>query len=270
MLRNPRIVLGTVVLVLVLGAALSAPAIAPHDYAKMHTGQYMKTSSATFILGTDRFGRDIFSRLLFGARVSMLVAVASVLASSLVGTALGLVAGYYGGLVDTLIMRTMDVFLSFPPILLAIALIAFLGSNLRNLILVIAILYTPRIGRIVYASTLSVKQMDYVLSARAIGSRAPRVILRYVLPNLMAPLLIQMSLSLGFAVLLESGLSFLGLGPPPPQPSWGSMISESRDFMEMAPHLVIWPSLVLALAILSFNTLSEGLRDVLDPRLRGR
>lgn len=203
-----------------------------------------------------------------GARISLRVAFSSVFISLLVGVALGLSAGYYGGEVDTIIMRSMDVILSFPTIVLAIAVIAFLGNSMTNVILVIALLNTPRFARITYSSTQSVKHNQYVEAARAIGARDRRLLASAILPNILAPIFVTTALTLGAAILVESGLSFLGLGVPPPEPSWGTMVSSARRIMDIQPVMVIWPSLVLAISVLSFNTLGNGLRDALDPRLR--
>jgi ABC-type dipeptide/oligopeptide/nickel transport system permease subunit len=267
-LRNPRVLVsGSIVLVLVLSAIL-APVLAPHDPYKVYSKHAYGLPSPEFPLGNDDFGRDILSRLLYGARISLRVAFSAVIISLLIGVMLGLSSGYYGGMVDTIIMRSMDVILSFPTIVLAIAVIAFLGNSLTNVILVIALLNVPRFARITYSSTQSVKHNQYVEASRAIGAQDWRLLSRGILPNILAPLFVAIALTLGAAILVESGLSFLGLGVPPPEPSWGTMVSSARMIMDVHPTMVIWPSLVLAITVLSFNTLGNGLRDALDPRLR--
>lgn len=263
----PVLISGGVILLLAL-AAIFAPVLAPYDPYEVNPVFSYALPNAEYWLGNDDFGRDVLSRLLYGARVSYRVVFASVALAFLVGVTLGIVAGYYGGWRDTLIMRAMDVIMAFPTIVLAIAVIAFLGSSLINVIWVIALLNVPRFARITYTTTLSVKQNPYVESARAIGAPTWRLLLFSILPNIMAPLFVQTALSLGAAILVESGLSFLGLGVPPPEPSWGTMVSTGRKIMDIQPVMVIWPSLALAISVLSFNTLGNGLRDIFDPRLR--
>jgi peptide/nickel transport system permease protein len=220
-------------------------------------------------LGTDSFGRDVLSRLLYGARVSLLIAALSVLIASTGGTLLGLMSASFRGRVDWIVMRSMDVILAFPPILLAIAAVTFFGSGLVKLALVISILYTPTFARLAYGSALSVTKTEYVEAARALGGSGWHQMFRHILPNIAGPIIVQCSLSLGFAILVESGLSFLGLGVLPPTATWGRMVSESRNYLEREPLLLIWPSVAIAMAIGSFNLMGDGLRDALDPRLKG-
>ncbi len=247
--------------------AIGAPLIAPHD----PTAQLAKPllqPSGTYLLGTDDFGRDVLSRLIYAGRISLGVAAGSVVIATFLGVWLGLVAGYYRGWVETIIMRAMDVLLSFPTIILAIAIVSALGPSIRNIIIVIAVVYIPRFVRIVFGTTLSVREAEYIQAARVIGARDPYIIRTAVLPNVLAPILVQISLSLGFAILVEAGLSFLGLGAQPPTPSWGNMVSAARDFMETNTVLLIAPAVAVGLTIMALNTLGDGLRDVLDPRLR--
>jgi peptide/nickel transport system permease protein len=248
--------------------AIFASVIAPYDPLEMHSGASFHPVSRRFLLGTDEFGRDLLSRLVFGARISMQVATIGVAISTVSGLCLGLLAAYYGGLTDTIIMRSMDVIMSFPTVVLALAIVAFLGTSVTILMFTIGVLYMPGVVRIVYSTALTVKYKDYVLAARAIGVRDLRIIRTAILPNSIGPLLVRITLNMGYAILLESGLGFLGLGTPPPTPSWGAMISAGRGYMEMQPLYVIWPAIVVSVAVLSFNTLGDGLRDVLDPRLR--
>ncbi len=269
LVRTPRVVGPAVFLAVVAALSLLAPLIAPHDPLEMRPPRALQGPGPEFLLGTDEYGRDILSRLLYGGRVSLAVAVGSILVAGVVGVALGLAGGYYGGIWEALTMRTADLLLSIPPILLAIATVAFLGSNLANLILVIGLLYVPRFARVVHGSTLAVKQREFVEAARVVGARDLRILLTAILPNILAPIIVQASVSLGFAILLESGLSFLGLGAPPPTPSWGQMVGTGRGYMHLAPWPVLWPALMVWAVILAFNLLGDGLRDLLDPRLRG-
>lgn len=267
-LRKPRVAipLGFLVILAIISAA--APIVAPHSPMRLQ-GIPLQSPGGEYLLGTDDFGRDVLSRLIYAGRVSLGVAVGSVGIAAVAGITLGLIAGYFRGYIETLIMRSMDLLLSFPTIVLAIAMVAFLGPSIRNLIIIIGIIYTPRFVRVVYGASLSLAEADFVSAAKVIGASDARILRTAVLPNVMAPIFVQVSLSLGFAILVESGLSFLGLGAQPPTPSWGNMISGARPFMELYPHLLIFPSAVIGLTILMLNTLGDGLRDELDPRLRG-
>jgi peptide/nickel transport system permease protein len=265
---NVRIVLGGTVIAVILVVAVMAPVLAPQDPLEMSSDLLAKPSRA-HLLGTDSFGRDTLSRLLFGARVSLLVAGLSVLVASTAGTLLGLVGATFRGAVDWAIMRSMDVILAFPPILLAIAVVTFLGSGLFKLAMVISVLYVPTFARLTYGSALGVARTEYVEAARALGGSGWHQMLRHILPNIAGPIIVQASLTLGFAILVESGLSFLGLGILPPTATWGRMVSESRNYLQREPLLLIWPSLTIAIAIGAFNLLGDGLRDALDPRLKG-
>jgi peptide/nickel transport system permease protein len=267
-LRNPRVTVCGVFLIAIAIAAIAAPVIAPHD----PTAQLAKPllqPSGKYLLGTDDFGRDVLSRLIYAGRISLGVAAASVTIATFIGVWLGLVAGYYRRWIETIIMRAMDVLLSFPTIILAIAIVSALGTSIRNIIIVIAVVYIPRFVRIVYGTTLSVREAEFIQAARVIGARDPYIIRTAVLPNVLAPILVQISLSLGFAILVEAGLSFLGLGAQPPTPSWGNMVSAARDFMETNAILLIAPAAAVGLTIMALNILGDGLRDILDPRLRG-
>lgn len=265
---NIRLVVGGVTITVLIVAAVLAPLLAPGDPLEMTPG-ILDGSSRAHPLGTDSFGRDVLSRLLYGARVSLLIAGLSVLIASTGGTLLGLMSASFRGTVDWIVMRSMDVILAFPPILLAIAAVTFFGSGLVKLALVISILYTPTFARLTYGSALGVTKTEYVEAARALGGSGWHQMFRHILPNIGGPIIVQCSLSLGFAILVESGLSFLGLGVLPPTATWGRMVSESRNYLERVPLLLIWPSLAIALAIGSFNLLGDGLRDAIDPRLRG-
>jgi peptide/nickel transport system permease protein len=265
--RNPRVIVSALILLVIGVASFGAPLFAPYS-ATQPLDMPLLPPGGPYLLGTDDFGRDAFSRLLYGGQVSLGVSVASVAIATIIGVWLGLLAGFYRGWADTVIMRGMDLLLSFPTIVLAIAIVSALGINLRNVIIVIAIVYIPRFVRVVYGSTLGVRESEYVLAARVVGAGDGRILRTAILPNVTATILVQTSLSLGFAILVETGLSFLGLGAQPPTPSWGNMVSAARNVMEMSPWLLIAPSAAIGLTILALNTLGDGLRDALDPRLR--
>lgn len=268
MLQNPRVTIPGAVVILLIALAILGPWVAPKDPLSINAQLRLQGPSSEAYFGTDEAGRDLFSRIVVGARTSMGVAIASVALATALGVMFGLIGGYFGGIWEFLTMRTVDVLLVFPPILLAISVVAFLGPSVRNLILVIGLLYMTRFARITFGSVVQVKGREFVEAARVIGAGNTRIITRYVLPNVIAPIFVQISLSLGFAILLESGLSFLGLGTPPPNPSWGNMIGEARGYLQQNAWYVFWPSVAISVAILAFNTLGDGLRDSLDPRLR--
>ena len=266
--RYRQVLIGAPLVALLVLAALAAPLLVAHEPNTLNPRAKAQPPSFTHVLGTDEFGRDLWSRLLYGARITLLVAFASVFLSVIGGTLLGTVAAYAGRGVQTAIMRTMDGMLCFPPILLGIFIVTFLGPSIVNLILVIGVLYIPRFTRVVHSSTLAIRELEYVESARALGASSLRIILWAILPNITAPILVQASLAAGHAILMESGLSFLGLGPPPPAPSWGRMVEQSGRFMQLSVLPLMWPSAAISLTVLAFNLLGDGLRDMLDPRLR--
>jgi peptide/nickel transport system permease protein len=266
--RSGQIRVAGPVVGLLLVAATLGPSLNPHDPNRLDPRAKAQPPTASHWLGTDEFGRDVLSRLVHGARITLLVALASVAVAAVGGTLLGAVAGYAGHWVEATVMRTMDGLLCFPPILLGIFVVTFLGPSIPNLILVIGVLYVPRFTRVVHASTLAVRELEYVESARALGASAIRVLARAILPNVSGPILVQASLAAGHAILLESGLSFLGLGPPPPTPSWGRMVEQSGRFMQLGVLPLLWPSLAISGTVFAFNLLGDGLRDLLDPRLR--
>ena len=268
--RYGQIVIAIPLLAALVISAMGAPLLISHDPNRLNPRAKVDSTSFTHLLGTDEFGRDILSRLAYGARITLLVAAASVLLAAVGGTLLGSVAAYAGRGVETVIMRTMDGMLCFPPILLGIFVVTFLGPSIVNLILVIGVLYIPRFTRVVHSSTLAIRELEYVESARALGASAVRIIGRAILPNILAPIFVQASLAAGHAILMESGLSFLGLGPPPPTPSWGRMVEQSGRFMQLSLLPLLWPSAAISATVLAFNLLGDGLRDLLDPRLRNR
>ncbi len=267
--RSGVVGLALVALYLVVGV-LGLLNLTPYSSIEQHPTDRLLPPNSHYLMGTDLFGRDVTSRLMVGAANSLRVAVLSVALSGALGTLLGTISGYVGGTLDNVIMRVMDVFFAFPAILLAMLVVVVLGSGLMNTVLAIAVVYTPIFARVARGPVLSVKEMEFVTAARCLGVREGRILLLHVLPNTMAPLIVQVSLALSWSLLTEAGLSFLGLGTQPPEPSWGVMLSESRGLAELAPWLMIYPGLAIMLGVLGFNLLGDGLRDVLDPRLRGR
>jgi peptide/nickel transport system permease protein len=260
---------GSIVLLLALVAAFGA-SLAPYDPLAMDFGARFAPPSWAHPFGTDDFGRDLFSRVLHGAAVSFQVAFIAVGISGVVGVLLGVLAGYLGGWVDEAIMRAMDVVFAFPAVLLAITVMAVLGRGVENAMIAIAIVYMPIFARVTRGAVISVRDREFVTAARALGTGHARIMLAHVLPNAAGPILVQTSLSLAFAILAEAALSFFGLGTQPPDPSWGRMLSEGRAFLGQAPWMGIFPGLAIMAAVLGFNLLGDGLRDVLDPRWRRR
>ena len=268
--RNRSGAAGLILIVLFLAAALAgALGLTPYPPNEQHAKDRMQPPSRQYVFGTDEFGRDVYSRLIRGATNSLSIAFVSVALASVVGATLGTLAGYFGGRTDNTIMRIMDLFFAFPAILLALAIIAALGPGFRNTILAISIVYMPIFARVARGPVLTVRATEYVTAARCVGARDGRILGRHVLPNIAPPLIVQVSLALSWAILTEAGLSFLGLGIQPPEPSWGSMLSEARSLLELAPWLAIFPGLAIMFCVLGFNLLGDGLRDVLDPRMRG-
>ena len=247
-----------------------ADLVAPYDPLEFFRGHLLEAPSSEHWLGTDELTRDLFSRMVFGARTSMLISISAVTIAITVGSTLGLLAGYYGGIVDMIIMRLVDVMLSFPSMILIIAVVAFLGNTITNLVLVIGLLYTPGTARIMYTTVLSIREMDYIEAAKMTGANSLRIMIRHVLPNSIAPLLVHTALTMGFVILSESGLSFLGLGPPPPTPTWGEMVSIGRTYIHRQPLLLITPITAISVVIVALNIMSDQLRDILDPRLKIR
>lgn len=261
-------VAGAVIVGFFLVIAVIGPLLAPYDPLKQTIRERFFPPSGIHLLGQDEFGRDILSRLLYGARISFEVGVISVALSGLFGVVLGLIAGYVGGWLDTCLTLAMDVLYSFPGLLLAIALIAVLGSSLQNVFIAIAVTNIPTFMRITRGSVLAVRQTPYIESATAVGVSTPRILFRHILPNATPPLIVHASLTFAYAVLAEASLAYLGLGNKPPAPSWGSMLNSAYGFLETAPWVSIFPGAAIALTVLGFNLLGDGLRDALDPRLR--
>lgn len=269
-IRRQRLAMtGAVIVAFFALVALIGPSVAPFGPTEQFIDDRLQPPSETYLLGTDEFGRDIYSRLLYGARISFQVGAIAVGIAGALGILLGLIAGYAGGWVDNILTLLMDILFAFPAILLAIAIISLLGNNLTNAMVAIAIVYTPTFMRVVRGATLTVRHTAYVESAVALGASTPRILAAHVFPNITAPLIVLASLNFAFAVLAEASLAFLGLGNKPPAPSWGSMVSASYGFLQLAPWAAIVPGVAIALAVLGFNLLGDGLRDALDPRSRG-
>jgi len=267
--RNPLAVSGAVLVVLFVAFALFAPWLAPKDPAFIDLAGRLARPSWRHLMGTDELGRDIFSRVIFGARISMLVGASVVAGSLILGTLIGSIAGYYGGKIDRFVnVIVMNAFLSFPGILLAISFVAFMGPGIGNLILALVIGGWVGYARLVRAQVLAAREKEYVEAARALGASDLRVMVRHILPNIMQPVIVQAAIGMAGAVLAEGTMSFLGLGVPPPTASWGSMLNDGRGHLFDAPHLVLFPALAVMLAVLAFNFIGDGLRDYLDPRSR--
>jgi peptide/nickel transport system permease protein len=266
LLRRPSAAFGLVVVALFVAMALAAPFLAPYDPIATSFSTVRKAPSAAHWFGTDEIGRDVLSRVIFGARASLAAGVVSVLISLAIGVPVGLLAGYAGGRTDMLISRLTDALLACPFLILAIALAAFLGPSLTNAMIAIGISATPVFVRLTRGTALAAKAEEYVLAARAIGNPPWRIALRHVLPNIVPPLLVQATLAIAAAVIAEASLSFLGLGQQPPQPSWGSMLNTAKNYIDNAPWMAIWPGVSIFLLVLSFNLVGDGLRDALDPR----
>jgi peptide/nickel transport system permease protein len=261
LLANPQVAFGLVVLTILLSMAFLAPFIAPHDPAATDILNRLKPPSWNNLFGTDGFGRDVFSRVVHGAQYSVAIGVLTMAATTLIGGALGLVSGYVRGIIDLILMRLMEALMAIPAILLAIALLAILGNNFGNIIIALSVAYVPRLARIVRSLVLIIREELYVESARAIGARPMHIIIHYILPQVTPAILVQTSF-------IVAGLSFLGVALQPPAPSWGGILSEGRSYMAIAPWMTIFPGLGIMLIVLGLNQLGDGLRDVLDPRLR--
>jgi len=265
---RPVAVAGLVVIVAFIAIAVCAPLISPYDPIATSWTAIRKAPSALHWMGTDEDGRDVLSRVIFGARASLLAGVISVLIAAGIGVPAGLLAGFAGGWTDALLSRVVDAMLACPFLILAIALAAFLGPDLTNAMIAIGVSTAPRFMRVARAATLDAASNDYVEAARAVGNPAWRVAVRHVLPNIVPPILVQGTLSIAQAIIAEASLSFLGLGQQPPDPSWGSMLNSAQRFLSQAPWLAVFPGVAIFLCVLSFNLVGDGLRDALDPRGR--
>lgn len=267
-LRSRKAITGLTLLALVVGCAAFASAIAPYPATQMHPLDRFAPPGSRYLFGTDFYGRDLFSRVLFGFRTSLLVAGCSVVFAMAVGSLIGVVAGYGGGTTDVAVMRAMDILFAFPVLLLAITIVVILGPGVLTTVLAIGIVYVPIFARIARGPTLVVREQAYIEAARALGQRAWRIIARHVLPNVSTPIFVQATINLATAILFESALSFLGLGTQPPYPSLGLMVSEGRNYLELSPWPTVFPGLAIVAAVLSFNLIGDALQEILDPRLR--
>lgn len=263
-------VLSFIILLPVIIIALIGPLIVPHDPLEINPNTVLQGSIKGHPLGTDEYGRDILTRLIIGIRPTILVALGSTLIALFGGVTLGVIAGYSRKMIEKMIMRMIDIILCFPPILLALMFVGFWGAGVRNLIIIIGLLYIPYFARITHSATLQVKGLEYVQSELSLGASHFRVITRAILPNIMSPIIIQISLTIAAAILLESGLSFLGLGVVPPEPSWGQMIGDARGYIYNNPMYVIWPALCLGITMLAINLMGDSFRDILDPKLKNK
>lgn len=267
--KNKLAMLGLIIFLMMIFMAAYVSIFGDYEKAiTMDMPNKLQTPSAAHLFGTDQFGRDILMRMMFGARISLSVGLLTMVISLVVGSLIGAAAGYYGGKVDNLLMRIMDVFLAIPSTLLAISIVAALGQGMFNLLLATAVSQIPAFARVVRSAILTVKGQDYIEAARACGMRGGRIILRHILPNAMGPIIVQATLNIARTILGISSLSFVGLGISPPTPEWGSMLSEGKTMMRYYPHLILIPGAAIALAVMSLNLIGDGLRDALDPRLK--
>ncbi|GIW24805.1 ABC transporter permease [Meiothermus sp.] len=267
-LANRLAIAGMVILLLLVLGAIFAPTLVPYSPTATDFSALQQGPSAKHWFGTDQLGRDILSRVFYGARVSLAAGLVSVVIALVLGGLIGLIAGFYGGWIDDVLMRLTDAMLAFPFLVLAIALAAVLGPSLQNTMLAIGVVTTPVFARLIRGQVLAERPRDYVQAAVALGGGDGRIIVRHLLPNILGPLIVQVSLSTATAVLAEATLSFLGLGVQPPTPSWGSMLNDARGYLSQAPHMALFPGLAIFLAVLAFNLIGDGLRDAFDPRMK--
>ncbi|WP_262177235.1 nickel transporter permease [Saccharococcus sp. Marseille-Q5394] len=261
-------VAGMVIILFFVLLAIFGPFIAKEGINQQMPADRLQPPSAEYLLGTDDFGRDILSRIIHGARISLSVGFLSVIASVIVGSFLGIVAGYYGRWTDTIISRIFDIMLAFPSILLAIAIVSVLGPGLENALIAIAIINVPNFGRLIRSKVLSIKEDEYIMAAKAIGMKDARILFSHILPNSMAPVIVQGTLAVATAILEAAALGFLGLGAQAPQPEWGKMLADSKSYLQSAPWTMIFPGLSIMLTVLGFNLMGDGLRDALDPKMK--
>lgn len=266
--KNRLALVGLGIVIFFIIIAIIAPIIAPFGFKEQQLTERLTAPSGKHWFGTDDFGRDIFSRIVYGARISLWVGLFSVLASAVAGTLLGIVAGYYGKWADSIISRMFDIMLAFPSILLAIAVVAILGPSLQNALVAIAVINIPNFGRLVRSKVLSVKQEEYIMSARAVGMKDSRILLHHILPNSVTPVIVQATLAIATAIIEAAALGFLGLGAQAPTPEWGKMLSDSKQYLVQAPWTLFFPGIAIMLTVLGFNLMGDGLRDVLDPKMK--
>ena len=268
LLKNKAAVVGGIIILFFIIVALFGPLIVKTDPLHQNLLNKLQPPSKEHWFGTDNFGRDIFSRIVHGAWLTLKVGFLSVLVGGIIGVVIGIFAGYYGGWFDTISMRIMDILLAFPGILLALAIVSVLGGSIRNVILAVGIFSVPAFARIVRGSTLQVKKLEYIDAVRSLGARDLRIIFRHILPNIMSPIIVQATMRIATAILTASGLAFLSLGAPPPTPEWGAMLNDGRTYMHNAGHMVLIPGIMIVIVVLAFNIFGDGLRDALDPKMK--
>ena len=266
--KNKLAVVALIVVILLALLAIFANVVAPYEYDEMFSKCANSSSSKEFLLGTDKLGRDILSRLIYGSRQSLAMGLVTVISASIIGVIIGSIAGFYGGWVDNLLMRLLDIYQSVPMFLLCVTLAAILGPSLRNAIIALAISMIPQFARISRASVLTVREQEYVQAARAVNCTNRYIIIRHIVPNILAPIIVEITMGISSAILAGASLSFIGVGVQPPIPEWGAMISDARNVMREYPTQALYPGLAIMLAVLAFNLMGDGLRDALDPRLK--
>jgi len=264
------VIFGSVIILVLILAAIFAPLLAPYDPYQINLVESIQQPSAHHLLGTDEMGRDVLSRIIYGTRIALLVGVIVVTVSGAIGMLLGLIAGYFGGWTETIIMRLMDALMSLPPLILMLAISVMLGGGLKNVLAALAVGFMPTYCRLMCGQVLSAKENDYILAANVIGASNLRIMFRHLVPNVFPPLFVNITMDLGFAILAEASLSFLGIGISPPTATWGAMINNGQRYLFTDPLLSIAPGMAIVLVVLAFNLVGDGLRDALDPRLRGR
>lgn len=266
--KNRGALIGGYLILFFVMVSLVGPLLTVHDPLKVDFSQILLSPSATHWLGTDHNGRDVFTRIIHGMSITLFVGFSSVLVGAVIGVPLGIFSGYYGRLLDTVIMRCIDVLLAFPGILLALSLVSVLGGSVRNLILAVGIFSVPAFARIARGSTMAVRKLEYIDAVRALGASDLRIIFKHILPNIISPLIVQATIRIAISILIASALSFLGLGPKPPTPEWGAMLSQARSYMYDHPHVALFPGLAIVIVVLAFNIFGDGLRDAYDPRMK--
>jgi peptide/nickel transport system permease protein len=266
--KNKVAVISLYVIIVLILIAILAPLLSPYPYDLQNTKQALKGSSSEHLLGTDRLGRDVLSRLIYGSQQSLQMGIISIAISTVLGVILGAIAGYYGGWTDNLLMRFLDIYQGIPMLLLTVTLAAVLGASLRNAIIAIGIAFVPGTARLMRASILTVREMEYIEAARSINAKDRRIIRKHIIPNSIAPIIVSVTMGIGNCILAGAALSFVGLGAQPPIPEWGAMISDARNYMRAHGTLALYPGICIMIAVLAFNLLGDGLRDAMDPRLK--
>ena len=268
LLKNKAAVIGGLIIIFIILVGIFGPYLLKTDPDAQNLLNKLQPPSKEHWFGTDNFGRDIFTRIIYGTSLTLKVGFLSVLIGGVIGVVLGIVSGYYGGIIDTVIMRVMDVLLAFPGILLALAIVSVLGGSITNVIIAVGIFSVPAFARIVRGSTLQVRKLEYIDAVRALGASDGRIIFKHILPNILSPIIVQATMRIATAILTASGLAFLGLGAPPPTAEWGAMLSDGRSYMHNASHMVLFPGIMIVIVVLAFNIFGDGLRDALDPKMK--